>query len=226
MHEPCTQSCPMHYNNPEHRNCMRIYRNLHGNPDLNLHQYAKLLNVSEHGVRAHLFKIFNKIRREALAQELRFNKINSFQYFHGARVCACCGILINRQFANPALLHNGLEWCSRECQNVKPAWILDAEQRYGTDILTVLSYSYKMFKKLSVICLLLDVRKKHLLNYYYEHFRIPPSSFGLEAIDTVDILRNPSPGNTWDYGALQAKKITNPVLRKLLARCEKLVRSL
>lgn len=205
---------------------MRIYRNINGSPDLNLHQYAKLLQVSEHGVRVHLFRIFNKIRQEALAQELRFNRINTFKYIQGARVCVCCGALITRQFVNPNLVHQGIEWCSRECKNVKPEWIIAAEIRYKTDVLTVLFHAYQMFKKLMVISMLLRVRKKNLLGFYYEHFRISPGSFGLEAVDTVDILRNPKPMNTWEYGVVQTQRITNPVLRKLLDRCARLVKTL
>ena len=205
---------------------MGIYRNIAGDPDLNLHQIAGITNDTEHGVRVRLATTLTKMRREALHQHIKEVDVNRFEYFQGARVCAHCGALITRQSLNPQLTYRGFQWCSRECKVLKPEWVIAAEQKYGTDILTILYHALKMFNKILPISLILHARRKVLIAYYAEHFHISPADFGVEAMDAVDILRNTMPLNTWGFGTSAGDKIQHPKLRKVLDKLEYLVKYL
>lgn len=225
--KPCTlDECPLHCDNHQFMNCAGLYKDREGNPDLNLHQLAGITGDTEHGVRIRLAATLTKIRREALRQNLLQTTINRFQYLPGTKVCIYCGSLITRQVMNPQLAYKDFQWCCRDCKAAKPEWIIDAERCYGTDILTIMYNLHKMFKKILPIALILRARKKVLLAMYSEHFHIPPASFGIEAMDAVDILRNSTPLNTWGFGTLTSDRIQHPKLRKVLDKVDRLIKTL
>jgi len=181
-----------------------------------------IFGKSDRDVKKRLESIFNKIRREMLSQTLKSEHANTFDFVYGAKVCVNCGNLCSTK---AHLVENlKLRWCSRSCKLAKPQWCIELEAKYRTDIRTLLFHAQKSFKHLHIIASLFKVRKTTLLDMYFEYFGIKPSKFGLEAVDNVDLLRNPK--EAWEPEMILHVNLGDSRYSKLERECDKLIRIL
>ena len=226
--EPCqVRSCSFNFKSDDNLNCLLKYKSDNGDPELRLSDCIGVIGSNDREVRRKIETVFNHVREEMLKQTLLAEKANRFDFVQHSDVCVNCGnISINKKYPVENL---NLRWCSRDCKAAKPQWCIELEHNYRTDIRTLLFHARNVFKHLTLISSLFQVRRTTLLDLYFEYFGIKPSKFGLEAVDNVDLLRNPKQDNLWihDFTArpLGARDVKNKYT-KLEQLCDKLIRTL
>lgn len=219
---PCRLgSCAFNFDNDQSLNCMLHHKSLLDD-SVKIPDAAEMFGKADRDIKKRLDSVFNKIRAEMLRQTLKSERVNTFDYVYGTKVCVNCGNLCSsREHAVEKL---DLRWCSRSCKLAKPQWCIDLEAKYRTDIRTLLFHAQKMFKHLVIIASLFHIRKTTLLELYFEYFGIKPSKFGFEAVDNVDILRNPK--ESWEPEMILHSHREDSRFTQLEASCDKLIRTL
>lgn len=219
---PCRlSSCCFNYSDTNNLNCLLKFKSSLGE-SLKLQDLHGIFGNSDRELKSRVEFIFNKFRREMLRKTLDAEKVNRFKYIFGTKVCVNCGNLCAGHVHK--LEKYDLRWCSRVCKGAKPQWCVNMEVTYGTDMKTLLYHAYKQFKKLQILASLFKVRKTTLIEAYYEYFGIKPSKFGFEAVDNVDLLRNPNAGRSTEMLWYDAKKESR--FSVLERECDKLVKTL
>lgn len=219
---PCNlSSCCFNYKSEGNLNCLLRLKASFGE-SLKLQELHGIFGDTDRELKGRVESIFNKFRREMLRKTLESEKVNTFKYIFGTKVCVNCGNLCTGHVHK--LERHDLRWCSRVCKSAKPQWCVNMEVTYGTDMKTLLYHAYKQFKKLQIIASLFKVRKTTLIDAYYEYFGIKPSKFGFEAVDNVDLLRNPNASKTTEMLWHDVNKENR--FCKLERECDKLVKTL
>ncbi len=220
--DPCQlTSCPFNYKSADNLNCTLHMKSELGD-ELKAPDLIGIYGKSDREVKRKFEIIFNKFRREMLKKTLDTERANRFDYAFGSKVCVSCG---NLSDGKKAVEKYDLHWCSKDCKSSKPQWCIELEIFYRSDIRTILYHARHLFKKLTLIASIFKVRRTILLNLYFEFFGIKPSEFGLEAVDNVDLLRNPKSHVQPELILTPTKNFTGKY-DKLEKECDKLIRTL
>lgn len=180
---PChLRACDFNCKNLAIRNCLLSVRGTERNEIMDI---AKALGVDEAEAKHEVAEAFTQLREASLAEAVDSSNVNRYDMISGTGVCVVCGGVTPEPYQET----DGFVYCRKECYREKPPNLLAVERKYRADVRHVLRIALETFKQIPLISSALRIPRSSLLRHYEFYLGVKPTSFGLDVVDIVDLLR-------------------------------------